>query len=131
MLYWGEGEKRNRNSIRLGNSDPAVIKIFTEFLRKVCNVPKQKIGFWLLLYPDLQEDTCKGFWIKSAKLDGYRFNKSIVIIGKHKKRKLGYGVCTVVVGNTYLKVKILEWMNLFSASKLRNTASIAYRAAIV
>src|SRR4051812_2004906 len=31
-LYWGEGTKRNKHSIRLGNSDPELIKKFIEFL---------------------------------------------------------------------------------------------------
>ena len=31
-LYWGEGTKANKHSIRLGNSDPALIKMFMCFL---------------------------------------------------------------------------------------------------
>src|SRR5690348_8430619 len=31
-LYWGEGTKRSVSSVRLGNTDPALIKKFLEFL---------------------------------------------------------------------------------------------------
>ena len=31
-LYWGEGNKRNKNSIRLGNVDPRLIRAYMLFL---------------------------------------------------------------------------------------------------
>ncbi len=31
-LYWGEGNKLNKNSVRLGNTDPALVKAFIAFL---------------------------------------------------------------------------------------------------
>lgn len=32
-LYWGEGIKADRHSVRLGNTDPALIKMLSNFLR--------------------------------------------------------------------------------------------------
>ena len=34
-LYWGEGNKRNRGSIRIGNSDPYLLLNFISFLEKI------------------------------------------------------------------------------------------------
>ncbi|MEI9914167.1 MAG: hypothetical protein WDN66_04285 [Candidatus Saccharibacteria bacterium] len=31
-LYWGEGNKRSKHSIRLGNTDPALIRYFMKFM---------------------------------------------------------------------------------------------------
>src|SRR3989344_7621364 len=39
-LYWGEGTKRNKISVRLGNTDPRLIKKFVEFLTKIYQVEK-------------------------------------------------------------------------------------------
>ena len=31
-LYWGEGNKANKNTVRLGNTDPVLLNKFIEFL---------------------------------------------------------------------------------------------------
>ena len=44
-LYWGEGNKKNKNSIRLANTDPKLIQKFIEFLAKILGVNKKNIKF--------------------------------------------------------------------------------------
>ena len=34
-LYWGEGTKSNKHSVRLGNTDPALVVKFLEFLERI------------------------------------------------------------------------------------------------
>ena len=113
MLYWGEGDKASLHRVSLTNTDPAMIKIFVAFLKDVCGIDGRKIKAWLLLYPDIQEPECKGYWAKEAGLQNITFNKSIVIKGKHKTKRLGHGVCTVVVPSRYFKEKMLLWISLF------------------
>ena len=48
MLYWGEGDKVSR-TFRISNSDPLLIKIFVEFIEKICRIPKEKIRASILL----------------------------------------------------------------------------------
>src|SRR3989344_6317886 len=63
MLYWGEGDKKIENSnIRLGNSEPGMIKVFYLFLTKVMGIPTEKIRFNLLLYPDLADMPMRKLW---------------------------------------------------------------------
>lgn len=114
FTYWGEGDKRDKNSLRLCNTDPIMIKIYVEFLQKICNVPPERICPWLLLYPDLNEHICKKFWIKNAGLASCSFKKSIFIEGRHKRNRLTYGVCNISVHDSYLKAKLLRWIKLFS-----------------
>lgn len=113
-LYWGEGDKSSKNLIRVGNVDPLLIKLFVKFLQKVCGIPQEKIRAWILLYPDLNPEECKEFWIKKCGLKEINFTKSIVIHGRHKTKRLQYGVCTVGTNSTYLKKKILKWLILMS-----------------
>ena len=113
MLYWGEGDKASKHRVSLTNTDPAMIKIFINFLKDVCDINDEKIKAWLLLYPDLQETNCKEYWIKEAGLQNITFNKSIYIDGRHKTKRLGYGVCTVGVSSRYFKEKVLLWISLF------------------
>lgn len=113
MLYWGEGDKAALHRVSLTNTDPAMIKIFMIFLKNVCGIREEKIKAWLLLYPDLHEQTCKEYWINEAGLQNIAFNKSIIIKGRHKTKRLGYGVCTVLVPSRYFKEKMLLWISLF------------------
>lgn len=114
MLYWGEGEKQKKSSVvRLGNSEPEMIRIFNLFLTKALNISPDKITAWLLLYPDLVDSVQKNFWGKTTGLSPSQFKKSIYIKGRHPTKRLSYGVCTVVVCSRALKERILKWIELY------------------
>ena len=114
-LYWGEGDKIFKNGIvRISNVDEKVLKVFNDFLQKVCNVSVENIRAGMLLYPDLNSEKCLEFWSKEIKIAKDRFFKSTVIKGRHKTRKLGYGVCIVSVHSKYLKKKILVYCSCYS-----------------
>jgi len=111
-IYWGEGNKLSRHLIRIGNIDPSMIQVFVKFLCKVCGIPKKTIRAYVLLYPDLDPEKCKSFWIKKSGLTAKNFNKCVVIQGRHKTKRIPYGVCYVGVNSTYLKEKIRIWLSL-------------------
>lgn len=113
-LYWGEGDKTSKYNCRLTNTDPKMILIFQRFLTEICGIDEKKIKYWLLLYPDLDEVACKSYWIENAKISSNSFTKSIFIKGKHKTKKVSYGVGTVVYSGRYLKEKLLVWNRLLS-----------------
>jgi len=114
-LYWGEGDKVFKNGIvRISNIDAKILKIFNDFLRKICRVGVEKIGVSILLYPDLIPSKCLKFWSNGIRMPEGRFYKPTVIRGKHKTKRLENGVCVVSVHNKYLKKKILVWLDLFS-----------------
>lgn len=120
VVYWGEGDKISRNIVRISNTDPLMIKLFVKFLVDVCGISPAKVRASILLYPDLNGAECKTFWVKNSGLLEENFNKSIVIKGRHKTRRLRYGVCTVVVSSTYLKKKILMWLTLLPNHLLKS-----------
>jgi predicted transcriptional regulator len=119
-IYWGEGDRSSRHLIRVGNIDPYMIRLFVRFLREVCGVFKMKIRAHILIYPDLDMEKCKNFWIKKSGLSSENFNKTVVIKGRHKTRRIPYGVCYVGVSSTYLKEKMSIWLNLLPRELLRN-----------
>lgn len=113
MLYLGEGDKSTSNHmVRIGNIDIAVHKIFIKFLLKYCEIPLEKLRFWILAYPDLDIEVCKSWWGTQLNLKPENFYKTQVIQGKHKTKRLRYGVGTIIIGNKALKVKILKWLEL-------------------
>jgi hypothetical protein len=113
-IHWGEGDKLTQYQVRVGNTDPRMIRVFVKFLYEVCNVPRQRVHAHLLLYPDLDPILCKNYWIKKSSLSQSHFRKSVTIEGRHKTRRLPYGVCYITVNSTYLKRKVNTWLQLLS-----------------
>jgi len=112
MLYWGEGDKVTNGSVRLSNTDPGVIRVYTTFLREICAIPVSKMRGHILVYPDLDKESCLNYWSTESGLDRQYFVKCVTIQGRHKTRRLGYGICSIYVSSTYFKTKMLEWLKL-------------------
>ncbi len=113
MLYWGKGEKQSKSSVvRLGNSEPEMIRTFNLFLTKKLHISSDKISARLLLYPDLVESVQKNFWSKATGLSLNQFKKSIYVKSRHPSKRLSYGVCTIFVSSRALKERILKWLEL-------------------
>lgn len=128
MLYWGEGDKTTKHNVTLANTDPAMIRLFVNFLMHVCQIEKKKIRLHLLLYPDLDADKCKDYWKNQSGLEYGNFIKSTTIKGRHKTKRLPYGVCNVTVTSSYLKKKMYLWLDLMPKALLDKQY---YRADIV
>lgn len=105
-LYWGEGNKKNKNSIRLGNTDPQLVKKFIEFLEKSFNVKRSKLKFWIQIFSDISPKKSLKFWQKELNVLPSQFGKVTVTqsrgVGTYKN-KMKYGVLTVYFNNTKLR----------------------------
>ena len=114
-LYWGEGNKKNKYSIRLGNTDPALIKKFMEFLVKILGINKSKLKFGLQIFSDMPKRKSLEFWLKELKEFGINknqfFKPTITLSGSigTYKEKSKFGVMTVHFSNVKLK-KLLDKM---------------------
>lgn len=110
-LYWGEGNKRNKNSIRLGNTDPDLIKAFIVFLKEIYKIDSRKLSFGIQIFQDLDVEEVKSFWIKKLKIKSEQIFKKVTISKSGKlgsyKNKCKYGVVTVYFHNMKLK-KIID-----------------------
>lgn len=113
MLYWGEGDKTSDHQVRFTNTDPDMVRLYVFFLTHGLRIPKRKIGVHLLLYPDLDDWLCRVYWMQATGLSKEHFMKSTVIQGKHKTRRLSFGICMVHVSSSYVKTKVREWLKLF------------------
>ncbi|MBI3306045.1 hypothetical protein HYZ82_02840 [Candidatus Nomurabacteria bacterium] len=111
MLYAGEGDKRTKGVIRLANTDFFVHRVFLEFIKKFTKTPMEKIRFSVLLYPDLNIEDSKIKWSQELKIPLTNFHKPIVIQGRSKNKRLHFGVGSTIISNSFLKRKILLWMD--------------------
>lgn len=120
MLYWAEGDSNLKNTTRLTNTDPRMIKIFCDFLVNICNISKKDIRVHLTLYPDLSEKKCKLFWSKKISLPVSQFNKTQFIYGKHPTKRLSHGICSIrAPKSSGLKEQIFIWISLFFKESLK------------
>jgi len=105
-LYWGEGTKADKGSVRLGNSDPAIMRVFIKFLIKFFQIDKKDFKFHLHTFTDIDLTEAKEYWKKELKIKEEQFYKpTITITGKlgSYRKKSKYGVLTIYYANTKLR----------------------------
>ena len=61
-------------------------------------------------WKNLDKDMCEKYWSKQIGLNRENFTKSIVIQGRHKTRRVQYGICTLNFSSRFL-----EFFNSFFA----------------
>lgn len=114
-LYWGEGTKANKTSVRLGNSDPFLIKNFIDFLVGFCGINKKDLRFGLQLFNDISPEEALDFWQKQLKVPKDRFQKVVITpsrgLGTYRK-KVKYGVLTVYYHNKKLRDILCEELKI-------------------
>jgi transposase-like protein len=125
MLYWGEGGK-NRNAVRLANSDPALLKLFLQFLRLEFNIKDDEITLRLVCYSNngLSVEEMRDFWLNSLNLPISCMRQIVVdrfptssSKASRKKGKLPYGTMELVVGRTDVVQQIFGAIQKFGDFK--------------
>ena len=105
-LYWGEGTKASKHTVRLGNSDPELIISFMNFLIRLFEVKKEDLRFGLQIFSDIDTNTALTYWIQKLDVKHSQFYKVHVTIsgaiGTYRK-KSKYGVVTVYYHNKKLR----------------------------
>ncbi len=105
-LYWGEGTKADRGSVRLGNSDPGIIAKFMEFLIVIFKVKRKDFKFGLQLFTDVNKKEAMDFWTKCLRINERQFYKITVSPSVSQgtyRKKAKYGVLTVYYHNKKLR----------------------------
>lgn len=101
-LYWGEGTKADKVSIRLGNTDPALLNTFLAFLERFFGIKRGHCTFGLQLFNDLEPKEALDFWTKKLKIHRLQFYKTTVTPSVARgtyRRKNRYGVLTIYYNN--------------------------------
>ena len=114
-LFWAEGAKREKFSVRFVNSDPLIVKVIMKFFRKICKAPDKQFRLSIHLHQNISEYEAKNFWAETTKLPKEQFRKSQTQISKASKRKrpfnqLPYGTLHIIINDTSLNKKIKGWI---------------------
>lgn len=110
-LFWGEGNKINKNSVRLGNTDVDLIKKFLDFLFDVYQIDKKKLRFGLQLFNDIPKEKALAYWSMRLRVPQNQFQKVVVTKSVRKgtyRKKSEHGVLTIYFSNTKLRDNIMS-----------------------
>lgn len=130
IAYLCEGTKLRKNnkykntyyySIEFTNSDPVLVKLFIEFLRKIIKIDEPKLKCQIFIYNDLIKEDLEGFWSKITGIKLNNFNKTIILRPKNMTNKLNLrGTCKLRYynKNAFLKLNELIIKNIGVESNL-------------
>ncbi len=114
-LYWGEGHRKNKVSVRLGNTDPALVRCFIKFLVNVCGVRKKDIGFRLIIFSDISIIDAKRFWIQELRITPNQIKGKVTVLKSGRvgtyRQKSKYGVIILEYHNKKLRDVILNMID--------------------
>lgn len=123
MLYWGEGGKTNNWSVRLANSDPALIKVMMRFFREVCNVPENKFRAHIHTFEKADVEKTEKYWSQVSGIPRKQFNKTYIkpsIASLQKRKTLPFGTIDIYVHNTHLFLTIMGWIERIKELTINN-----------
>lgn len=105
-LYWGEGNKLNKHSLRLGNTDPKLILKFMQFLIELFGVDKDRFKFSLQIFTDINPRVAMDYWLEQLDVKESQFYKIHVTLSDSLgtyRRKSQFGVVVVYFHNKKLR----------------------------
>ena len=111
-LYWGEGNKSNRNVAGVANSDPDVIRIMMRFFTEICNVEAKKFRGHVHTFSHLNANEAEKYWSAVSGIPKSQFYKTYSkpsSASKGKRDSLPYGTFQIYVCDTKVALTIKGW----------------------
>jgi len=110
-LYIGEGYKKNRNTVAIGNSDPRIMRLADYWIRRLTD---RKILYSVQYHADQDPEYLRKFWSFGLGFDpdDFRYQRksnSGKLNGRNWRSK--WGVLTITVNDTYLRSRLQAWMD--------------------
>ena len=110
-LYWGEGTKMGRHSVKVVNTDVGVIAQFKRYLIDICQVKESKIKYYLQTFKDNDLVVAKKYWSEKLAIDQIliKTTKPVHSMGKGTYKKINnFGVMSISFFNIHLKTYIVN-----------------------
>ena len=113
MIYWGEGSKKGNWSVRLTNSDPAIIKVMMRFFREICKVPDTKFRAGVHTFTHADIEKTEKYWSQISGISRRQFYKTYIkpsVAGLQKRKTLPFGTLDIYVHSTQIFLTIMGWI---------------------
>lgn len=117
-MYIGEGYKRNRNRVSIGNSDPSVVRLANSWIRRFARNP---VSYAIQYHADQDLAVLTRFWAVELAIDArairlQRKSNSNGLTGRTWRSR--YGVLAVTANDTALRARLEAWMDCVKATWL-------------
>jgi hypothetical protein len=115
-LYIAEGAKRDRNRVKICNSDPAVVQLATAWMRRLATKP---LTFSIQYHADQKLDALCAFWSEALDIEAPAIRMQRKSNGNQLHGRAWrslHGVLTVSVADTLLRSRLQAWMAQLRAS---------------
>ena len=96
LLYWCEGGKNWKESIRFVNSDPVLVSTFLNLFRRAFKIDEKKFRVLMHLHEYHNEKTQKNFWSNLTKIPADQFNKTFHKSHTKKRIRDNYPGCVAI-----------------------------------
>jgi excisionase family DNA binding protein len=115
-LYLAEGSKKCRNTVAICNSDPAIVRLGDQWIRRFARNP---VRYSIQYHTDQDLGELGTFWsvllsIEPGVIRMQRKSNSNGLSGRNWRSR--YGVLTVSSGDTYLRSRLEAWMDCLRES---------------
>ena len=117
ILWWTEGTKSRKDkrwtntwnyTVDLTNTNPDIIKLFLEFLRKDIGIHEPRLKLQLQIHEGDNQEDLEAYWARVTQIPTDRFTKTIV---RPRGNKIGKstGTCKIRYCDkeTYMKIHFL------------------------
>jgi hypothetical protein len=110
-LYMAEGYKRSRNTVRVGNSDPAIVVLCAGWVRRFS---RNRVTYWVQYHADQDLEALQRFWsmrlgVEPDEIRHQRKSNSGRMDGRRWRSR--FGVLTVSAGDTLFRARLEAWMH--------------------
>jgi transcriptional regulator with XRE-family HTH domain len=114
-MYIGEGYKRSRNVVAIGNSDPAVVKLSAAWIRRLASNP---LSFSFQHHADQDPTKVCAFWamlldVEPSAIKFQRKSNSGQLSARTWRSE--HGVLQIRSADTYLRARLQAWMDCVRA----------------
>ena len=122
-MYSGEGFKRTRHAVALGNSDPAVVRLAAHWIRLFT---RNGVRYYVQYHADQDVAQLRAFWsgqleFSPEQIRLQRKSNSGRLAGR--KWRSPHGVLTVTTGDTIFRARLQGWMDRCRESWLDSITS--------
>jgi hypothetical protein len=115
-IYIAEGYKRDRNSVSVCNSDPAVMRMCHKWLLRLAANP---LEYRVQHHADQRPADLAAFWAAELGINSARIHTHVKTNSSQlasRTWRCRHGVLTVRCGDTLLRARLEAWMDRMKAS---------------